>query len=249
MNDLGMQHDWIVPDWPAPRAVRALVTTRSGGVSAGAFASLNLGDHVGDEVGACMENRARLKAMLPAEPLWLRQVHGTRVVEAPSSLAGSEADGAVTRVPQAVIGVLTADCLPVLLCDRRGSVAGVAHAGWRGLAAGVIENTVAAMRVAPQELMAYLGPAIGAQSYEVGEDVCRAFVNADATAQAAFAPHAAGKYLADLYLLARQRLAKTGIMSVHGGGYCTFAERDRFFSYRRDGPTGRMASLIWIETP
>ncbi len=242
-----MKHDWIVPDWPAPQRIRALITTRSGGVSSGAFASMNLGEQAGDEAPACGENRARLRALLPAEPLWLRQVHGTAVVEAPAAAPGTPADGAVAHVPGAVIAVLTADCLPVLLCDRQGTAVGVAHAGWRGLAAGVIENTVAKMQIEPQHLIAYLGPAIGARAYEVGEDVRQAFLNADTQAGAAFAARAPGKYLADLYQLARQRLAKTGIMAVHGGGFCTYAENHRFYSYRRDGPTGRMASLIWIE--
>ena len=244
-----MNHDWIVPDWPAPPRIRALITTRTGGVSSGAFASMNLGEHVGDDAASCLENRARLRALLPAEPLWLQQVHGKTVVEAASAVPGTAADGAVARVPEAVIGVLTADCLPVLLCDRQATTIGVAHAGWRGLAAGVIENTVEKMRIDPRHLVAYLGPAIGAGAYEVGGEVRRAFVAADASATAAFAERSPGKYLADLYLLARQRLAKTGIMSVHGGGLCTFAESGRFFSYRRDGPTGRMASLIWMETP
>jgi len=242
-----MKHDWIVPDWPAPPGIRALITTRSGGASSGVFTSMNLGGQVGDDAAACRENRARLRSMLPAEPLWLRQVHGNTVVEAPLAAPETVADGAVARVPGAVIAVLTADCLPLLLCDRQGTAVGVVHAGWRGLAAGVIENTVAKMQVDPSQLMAYLGPAIGAAAYEVGEDVRREFVAADQRAKAAFANRSPGKYLADLYLLARQRLAKMGIMAVHGGGFCTFAESGRFFSYRRDGPTGRMASLIWME--
>jgi YfiH family protein len=242
-----MKHDWIVPDWPAPPGIRALITTRAGGASSGAFTYMNLGEHVGDDAADCRENRARLRSLLPAEPLWLHQVHGNTVVEAPAAAPGVAADGAVACVPGAVIGVLTADCLPVLLCDRQGASVGVAHAGWRGLAAGVIENTVAKMQVDPRQLLAYLGPAIGAGAYEVGDDVRRVFVAADERAKAAFADRSPGKYLADLYLLARQRLAKTGIMSVHGGGFCTFAESGRFYSYRRDGPTGRMASLIWIE--
>ena len=241
-----MKFDWIQPDWPAPRGVCALITTRSGGASSGAYSSMNLGEHVGDDAAACRENRARLRAVLPAEPVWLQQVHGNTVVEAPAAISGTVADAAVARVPGVVIAVLTADCLPVLLCDRQGTAVGVAHAGWRGLAGGVIERTVARMQIDPEHLMAYLGPAIGARAYEVGEEVREAFVAADRQACKAFVERAPGKYLADLYLLARQRLAKTGIMQVHGGDCCTFTEAGRFFSYRRDGPTGRMASLIWM---
>ncbi len=242
-----MKHDWIVPDWPAPPGVRALITTRSGGASRDAYASMNLGDHVGDDPLACAENRAQLRLLLPASPLWLQQVHGISVVEAASSRPGIEADGAVARVPRSVIGVLSADCLPVLLCDRESAAVGVAHAGWRGLAAGVIEAAVAKLDIAPERLIAYLGPGIGPAAYEVGEEVRETLVGNDPAAQLAFTPGSPGKYFADLYLLARQRLAKTGIMSIHGGGFCTFAETSRFFSYRRDGPTGRMASLIWID--
>lgn len=242
-----MTHDWITPDWPAPRGVRSLITTRSGGVSEGAFATMNLGDHVGDHLWACRENRERLRVVLPAAPLWLRQVHGTTVIEASSWSAGVQADGAVARAPGSVIGVLTADCLPVLFCDAGASVVGVAHAGWRGLASGILEATIAKMAIDPARLMAYLGPGIGVELYEVGEDVRDAFVRSDPGAVQAFMPHTPGKFFADLYLLARQRLRKTGIMSVHGGQFCTFEENDRFYSYRRDGPTGRMASLVWIE--
>lgn len=240
--------DWIVPDWPAPPRIRALITTRSGGASGAPYDSMNLGEHVGDDPEACRENRARLRALLPSEPLWMRQVHGTRVIEAAQWSLGIEADGAVARGPGAVIGVLTADCLPVLFCDREGGAVGVAHAGWRGLASGVLEATIAKMAVAPGRLMAYLGPGIGAEVYEVGEDVLEAFVRDDAASVQAFMPHTPGKYFADLTLLARQRLAKTGIMSVHGGQFCTLSEHERFYSYRRDGRTGRMASLIWVST-
>ena len=242
-----MTHNWIVPDWPAPRGVRALITTRSGGVSGAPFASMNLGDHVGDDARACSENRRRLHTRLPAEPLWMRQIHGVGVIEAQSWRQGVEADGAVARAAGSVIGVLTADCLPVLFCDVEAKVVGVAHAGWRGLAAGILEATIAKMAIDPGRLMAYLGPGIGVEAYEVGEDVRDAFARVDAGAAQAFMPHTPGKFFADLYLLARQRLAKTGIMAIHGGEFCTFAEEERFFSYRRDGPTGRMASLIWIE--
>jgi len=244
--DVTMMQDWIIPDWPAPRGVRALITTRSGGVSSGPYASMNLGDHVGDDPAACRENRARLRSILPSEPLWMRQVHGTRVINPKEWSPGIEADGAVTLGPGCVLCIMTADCLPVLFCDTDGSAVGVAHAGWRGLVSGVLEATIAKMAIDPRRLMAYLGPGIGVEVYEVGEEVREAFVSDDAGAVQAFMPHTPGKYFADLYLLARQRLAKKGIMAIHGGEFCTFAEQDRFFSYRRDGPTGRMASLIWI---
>ncbi|RLJ62852.1 peptidoglycan editing factor PgeF [Sulfurisoma sediminicola] len=238
--------EFIVPDWPAPPRVRALVTTRAGGVSGEPYASLNLGDHVGDDPAAVAKNRAILRCRLPAEPLWLRQVHGTRCVLAEASTPGVEADASVSFRPAAVCAVLTADCLPVLLCDVGGTVVAAVHAGWRGLAAGVIESAVAAMHRSNDELMAWLGPAIGPAVFEVGDEVRAAFVAQDAAA-GAFVPHGAGKWLCDIYELARQRLAVLGVGSVDGGGLCTASAADRFYSYRRDGATGRMASLIWLE--
>lgn len=241
---------WIVPDWPAPANVRALITTRAGGASSGAYASLNLGGHVGDDARAVAANRDALRRLLPAEPVWLRQVHGARVVEAVPGSAGEEADAAVAREPGRVCAVLTADCLPVLLADEAGTVVAIAHAGWRGLAAGVIENVVRALGaggVAPGSLIAYLGPAIGGGAYEVGSDVFETFVAADAGAATAFAPQDGGKFLADLNMLARQRLARLGVRRVHGGTLCTHSDATRFYSYRRDGTTGRMASLVWLE--
>ena len=255
--------DWIVPDWPAPRRVRALVTTRSGGVSTGAFAGLNLGERVGDDPECVARNRAIVRACLPAAPQWMRQVHGTAVIElradASADVAADiradadadakaevEADAAVARAPRQVCAVLTADCLPVLLCHRDGSVVGIAHAGWRGLAAGVIDAVVRAMNAPPGNLMAYLGPGIGPRAYEVGGEVREVFVRQDVRAAAAFAPLPGGKFLADLYALARQRLAAAGVGEIHGGEFCTLSEA-RFFSFRRDRNTGRMASLIWIE--
>ena len=243
-----MSDAWIVPDWPVPAAVRALSTTRAGGVSLAPYASLNLGAHVGDDPARVAENRARLRRLLPAEPCWLNQVHGSAVVDAAAVAGLPDADAAFSRKPGAVCVVMTADCLPVLLCDRAGTVVAAAHAGWRGLHGGVVEATVAAMGVAPGELIAWLGPAIGPQAFEVGGEVRAAFVAADGRADAAFRPAAqAGKWLADLYLLARQRLAALGVSAVHGGDCCTVGEADRFFSYRRDGVTGRMASLIWLD--
>ena len=244
-------HGWIEPDWPAPPNVRALITTRAGGASRGAYAGLNLGLRSGDDAAAVTRNRASLRQWLPAEPLWLRQVHGTAVAEADAVEGSPEADAAVARRPGTVCAALTADCLPLLLCDQEGTVVAAAHAGWRGLCSGVIEQTLLAMDRPPQALLAYLGPAIGPAAYEVGAEVRAAFIAADPggnhESAGAFAPGKPGKYYADLYALARRRLARSGVASVYGGGYCTYTERERFYSYRRDGATGRMASLIWIQ--
>jgi len=238
---------WFVPDWPAPPRVRALCTTRQGGVSAGPYAGFNLAQHVGDAPGNVAANRALLRTLLPAEPLWLNQVHGTALAEYRGQSIPPTADAAVARSADQVLAVMSADCLPVLLADKAGSVVAVAHAGWRGLAAGVIERAVEAMRVPPGDVLAWLGPAIGPRAYEVGADVRRAFAGSDDAQSAhAFAPKADGKYMADLYALARQRLTALGVGSVHGGDACTYSEPGRFYSYRRDGATGRMASLIWI---
>lgn len=238
--------DWIVPDWPAAKRVRALVTTRAGGTSAGPFATLNLSLRVGDDAARVARNRAVLRACLPGDPAWIRQVHGTAVADPERATPDTEADAAVTRRAGLVCAVMTADCLPVLLSDGAGGVVGVAHAGWRGLAAGVIEATLRAMAAPPGDLIAYIGPGIGARRYEVGDDVRRAFVATDPDAAGSFAAHGSGKYLADLYALARRRLVGAGVDRVYGGGFCTASE-DRFFSFRRDRTTGRMASLIWLE--
>ena len=226
--------------------MRALITTRDGGVSSGKFASLNLSMRVGDDPRCVARNRAILRACLPAEPAWVRQVHGTSVVDAAEATPDAEADGVVTRNPGEVCVVMTADCLPVLLCDRAGRSVGVAHAGWRGLAGGIVENVVQAMSVPPRDIIAYIGPGIGARRYEVGEDVRTAFVGRDPAAASSFAPRQNGTYLADLYDLARRRLAAAGVTEVYGGEFCTASE-GRFFSFRRDRTTGRMASLIWLE--
>jgi YfiH family protein len=239
--------DWIVPDWPAPAGIRALVTTRAGGVSAGPYASFDLATHVGDDPAAVAENRRRLCAHLPAEPLWLTQVHGIGVVDAATAHAGTEADAAFARGKGRVCAVLTADCLPVLLCDDGGTVVCAAHAGWRGLAGGVIEAAVRAMDVPPARLMAWLGPAIGPQAFEVGPEVRTAFLARAPEAAAAFVAKENGKWLADLYRLSTQRLNALGLTRVFGGGYCTFSEAERFYSFRREKATGRMASLIWME--
>jgi YfiH family protein len=240
--------DFMLPDWPVPGSVRAAVSLRSGGVSGGPFASLNLGEHVGDDPASVAANRSRLRAALrlPAEPLWLEQVHGAKVAR----FDGTDkpcADAAVAVNPGQVCAVLVADCLPVLLADRAGRCVAIAHAGWRGLAAGVIENAVAGMPVAPKDLVAWLGPAIGPEAFEVGSEVREKFLALDAAAEAHFHAGRPGRWMADLCGLARLRLAGTGVSSVHGGGQCTVADPSRFFSYRRDGLTGRMAALVWIQ--
>lgn len=237
------------PRWALPAGVGALITTRAGGCSTGAFASFNLGSHVGDAPDAVARNRARLRAHLPAEPLWLDQVHGCAVADADCATGVPQADAAVAHSAQRVCAVLTADCLPVLLCDDAGTVVGAAHAGWRGLAAGVLEATVARMGVAPRTLRAWLGPAIGPQVFEVGDEVRASFLAMDEGAASAFAAGAkAGKWLADIYLLACRRLQAAGVTRIEGSGWCTVASPQQFYSFRRDGQTGRFASLIWLET-
>ncbi len=245
-----MHSDWIVPDWPAPAHVRSLVTTRSGGVSGGPYASFNLGLATGDDIAAVGANRARLRACLPAEPKWLHQVHGARVIDADTAAGRPAADAAVARLPGTVCALLVADCLPILLTDRDGRVIGAAHAGWRGLARGVIENTVAAMVEAgaqPRELLAYIGPGIGPRAFEVGSDVYEAYTRADAGAAGAFSSRGGGKWLADLPALARRTLERCGVGAICGETLCSYSDPARFYSYRRDGVTGRMAALIWRE--
>lgn len=280
----------IIPDWPAPRHVHCVSTLRTGGVnggagvSQGAYSSLNLGNHVGDDPAAVAANRAWLTKKIGREPCWLQQVHGVRTVDAAwwSGRPAPRADAAFTRQPGVICAVMTADCLPVLLCDVAGNVVAAVHAGWRGLVSGVLEAAVGAMEVPRERLLAWLGPAIGSQAFEVGAEVRSAFVAADAAAAQAFQPRSllpgdsekpdeshgcdesgatfdmhrhivpnprqdAPKYLADIYLLARQRLARLGVRHVFGGGLCTVNDAERFFSYRRDGATGRMATLIWLE--
>jgi polyphenol oxidase len=243
-----MKHpaDWIVPDWPAPKNVRSLITTRAGGVSVGPFASMNLGAFLTDDPQAVKANRSILRRHLPAEPKWLRQVHGTKVVDVDSMQGLIEADASVARKANTVCAIATADCIPLLFCHQSGSIVAAAHAGWRGLCAGVIEHTLQAMQSNPAELLAYLGPAIGPRHFEVGRDVCEAFLHEDAQASQAFSEKTNGKYMADIYALARQRLHKAGVTQIFGGGFCT-VEDVRFFSHRRDKETGRMASLIWLE--
>jgi YfiH family protein len=240
---------WIVPNWPAPGNVSACVTTRNGGVSQGPYHSLNLGDHVGDDPQSVAQNRALLQEVLalPSAPVWLEQVHGTGIIELPyASSRPPQADGSFSRAVGEVCTVMTADCLPVLLCDKQGTVVAAAHAGWRGLAAGVIEKTIAAMAVAPDSLLAWLGPAIGPQAFEVGEDVVQAFVADNKDARLAFQQTSQDRWLADIYQLARLRLGTMGVGNISGGEFCTFQDSDRFYSFRRDKLTGRMASLIWL---
>ncbi len=239
----------ITPDWPAPPAVRAVSTTRAGGVSLAPYASFNLAEHVGDDPAAVARNRRRLRTRLalPAEPRWLQQVHGCQVAEAAAATPLTPADACIGRRPGEVCAVLTADCLPVLLCDREASVVAAAHAGWRGLAAGVLEASVAALGVAPPRLLAWLGPAIGAEVFEVGDEVRAAFVQHQPQAAAAFRAQPDGRWIADIYRLARLRLQAAGVEAVYGGGLCTYSDPARFYSYRRESTTGRMATLIWLQ--
>jgi purine-nucleoside/S-methyl-5'-thioadenosine phosphorylase / adenosine deaminase len=240
----------LTPEWRAPRAVRAAFTLRGGGVSAAPFDTLNLGAHVGDSAAAVAENRRRVREelRLPAEPAWLEQVHGTRVADLDASAeAGAAADAVITRRAGKVCAVQVADCLPVLFAARDASAVAVAHAGWRGLAAGVLEATVARLGVAAGELIAWLGPAISARHFEVGSEVRAAFLAADRGAAAAFTQNERGRWQCDLAALARQRLAALGVTEVSGGAWCTYADPARFFSFRRDGRCGRMAALVWLE--
>jgi hypothetical protein len=242
-----MMDDVIEPRWAAPARVKAWTTTRRGGVSLGPWRSLNLGDTSGDGAGSVAENRRRLAEWLPAEPLWLRQVHGGRVIPYPGSVADSpEADAVVCSRPGEVCAVLTADCLPVLFADLDGQQVAAAHAGWRGLAAGVLENTVRAMSAAPERIAAWLGPAICQDHYEVGSEVRAAFVKQEAAAAAAFVPHR-DRWLASLDLLARLKLKRAGLTQVSSAGLCTACDPQRFFSHRRDAVAGRMATVIWIQ--
>lgn len=250
LADVG--HDWIVPAWNAPSAVCAFVTTRNGGASVGAGASLDLGharldDTPADDRDAIVENRRRVRAFLPSPPVWLAQVHGTDVATiGPDPVTSPpRADATVTREANVVLAVRVADCMPVLFADRDATVVAAAHAGWRGLAAGIIENTLAAVGVDPARIVAWLGPAIGRDAFEVGADVRNAFVARDPGAAVAFVQKSAGKWRCDLEALARMRLAHAGVRSIEGGGLCTYSDPTRFYSYRRDGTSGRMAAFIW----
>ena len=253
MNE--MPSDWIVPTWPAPRNVRSFITTRAGGVSTGVYdtrsqtGGLNLGLGAADAPSAVHENRARLTQHLPSDPRWLRQVHGAGVVEADRVDAPVDADAAFTATRGVVAAVMIADCMPVLIADRAGRCVGVAHAGWRGLAAGVVQSTVRAMRVKlddpAAEFVAYLGPAIGPAHFQVGAEVLDVFTRALPRAADAFVADGT-KYRADLFMLGRQTLAAVGVTAVYGGDDCTYSDPARFYSYRRDGITGRHAAVIWL---
>jgi polyphenol oxidase len=241
--------DWIIPQWPVPPHVRAVSTLRSGGFSQGGFASLNLGLHVGDDAARVQKNRDLLAATLelPTAPLWLDQHHGCTVVRA-NDAQTRHADASFTTAPGAVCAIMTADCLPVLLCDSKGSRVAAIHAGWRGLAHGIIEES--ARSLGGDDLIAWLGPAIGADAFEVGDEVRSIFTaQLGEAAQTAFRPHnkIRNKWHADIYALARIALQRIGIKAVYGGERCTFSESEHFFSFRRDAETGRMATLIWLE--
>ena len=244
---------WLIPDWPAPAAVRALSTFRGGGVSTGRYESLNLGDHVGDAPAAVAENRRRLRvaARLPGEPVWLRQVHGVSIADLDRSASGETgvaepADGSVTRRASRICAILTADCLPILLAAESGQAVGAVHAGWRGLAAGVLEAAVRSLGEPPASILAWLGPAIGPRRFEVGPEVREAFLQGDPGAGDRFERGSGDRYLADLAGLARRRLERLGVKSIHGAGECTHELGNRYFSHRRDGETGRQATLVWL---
>jgi polyphenol oxidase len=248
----------ITPEWPAPARVRCAFTLRSGGVSVAPHDSLNVGAHVGDAVEAVGENRRRVRdyLRLPAEPVWLQQVHGIDVVDldglegppgADTEVGTARGDAVVTRVGGCVCVIQVADCMPVLFAARDGSVVGASHAGWRGLAGGVLERTVQTSGMRPAELIAWLGPTISQQHFEVGDDVRTAFVSGDSGATTAFTSNTRGRWQCDLYALARRRLAALGVSDVFGGEWCTYADAVKFFSFRRDGHCGRMAALIWLE--
>jgi hypothetical protein len=245
-------NDWIIPEWPAPSNVRALFTTRNGGKSSGPngiYATLNFGDHVNDRATDVARNRALLRNYLPSDPKWLKQVHGVLPIWVDHDSTALEGDAAMSRRSGIVCVVLVADCLPIFLCDPAGKMVGVIHAGWRGLAGGIIEKTVTEMNCGQTKLMAWLGPAIGPNYFEVGEEVRQAFVSQDGKSRLAFAPRhgkKGNKWLANIFLLARQRLVAAGVTEIYGGEICTYSDPQNFFSYRRDGVTGRMAALIWL---
>ena len=256
IDDAALPVDWIVPSWPAPSRVRSLMTTRDGGLSEGAWrgasgGGMNLGLGSGDDPDVVIANRGLLARRLPSAPAWLQQVHGQRVVDVTMPIDVPAADAAYTALPGRVCAILVADCMPVLFTDRLGTRVAAAHAGWRGLAGGVLENTLAASGLVPEETLAWIGPAIGPSRFEVGDDVRDAFMatagSGVAAVAACFRPHTAGKWLADLSALARLRLAACGVGSIHESGLCTASDARRFYSYRRDGITGRMAALIWID--
>jgi purine-nucleoside/S-methyl-5'-thioadenosine phosphorylase / adenosine deaminase len=238
--------EWITPEWPVPEAIKAISTLRSCGVSTGPYTGMNLADHVGDQPTCVARNRRTLRQRLelPSEPAWLRQVHETRVIQADRAGAGTGADGSFTNRSGIVCAVMTADCLPVLLYERRSGAVAAVHAGWKGLAGGILQQAI--VRVVDGDWIAWLGPAIGQGAFEVGDDVRAALLCRSDRVITAFTPNGAHRWLADLYEIARILLRSHGVREIHGGGFCTYTESDRFFSYRRDGVTGRMATLIWV---
>ena len=238
--------DLIIPDWPAPANVKAIQTTRKGGFSVAPYDSFNLGAHVQDDPLAVTKNRQLLSQYLPSEPVWLNQVHGIKVIDATKATCAQDADASFSQNKNVVCVTMTADCLPVLLCNKQGTAVAAIHAGWRSLCDGVIEATIKSLGQASEDLMAWLGPAIGPKAFEVGSEVRAAFVAQDVQAEQAFSP-VGDKWLGDLYLIARQRLNKQGVTQVYGGGECTFSNPSQYFSFRRDGVTGRMANMIWFE--
>lgn len=239
---------FIIPDWPAPDRIKALSTTRQGGFSLPPYDGFNLGTHVGDEPKTVIKNRDYLVdvAQLPESPRWLNQIHGTRVINSNDWQLDIDADAIFSQQNNHICTIMTADCLPLLLCNKQGDTVAAIHAGWRGLAAGIIEKTIAEFRCSPQDILVWLGPAIGPNQFEVGTDVYQNFTQHSAKASQAFQQTDAAHYLADIYLLARQRLTALGITAIFGGDLCTASDKQHFFSYRRDNITGRMASMIWI---
>ena len=242
--------DFIIPNWPAPANVHALQTNRDGGVSHAPYNSLNLGSHVNDDPIHVAHNRQLLEPYLPSEPVWLNQVHGINVVDAAQTDCAPDADASYSTRKNVVCVTMTADCLPILVCDNAGTLVASIHAGWRSLCDGVIEATIAKLPAETKNLMAWLGPAIGSNAFEVGAEVRAQFMAKDAKAEAAFKPHS-DKWLCDIYQIATQRLNNLGVSQIYGGGqdkgWCTFTDKEKFFSFRRDGVTGRMATLIWLE--
>lgn len=241
---------FIQPSWPAPANVKALQTTRLGGVSLAPYDSLNLGEHVKDNPLHVARNRQLLSDYVPSEPVWLNQVHGTRVIDAALSNCLESADAAFTQKKEVVCVTMTADCLPVLFCDTKGTIVAAVHAGWRSLCDGVIEQTIQGMlsqrtNLMPNQLMAWLGPAIGPQAFEVGSEVRAQFIEKDPSAVAAFVA-SGNKWLGNLPMLAQHRLSKLGIQAIYGVNECTYQHPEKYFSFRRDGHTGRMATLIWL---
>jgi YfiH family protein len=240
--------EWIVPDWPAPDSVRAFVTTRAGGVSEGDYATMNVALRGGDDPTDVARNRAIVREILPANPIWLHQEHATTVSNLDRQTSGEapRADAAVTHKAATVAVVVTADCIPLFLCDINGRGVAAVHAGWRGIAAGIIENAVRGLGVGGARTLAWMGPGISQRAFEVGDDVRDVFIARDPRAGSAFEAHVPGKYYADLYALARQRLEGAGVESIYGGNFCTYTDTKRFFSYRRQKLSGRMGAFIWI---